>query len=112
MIRTLLMLWLGPIVFFWTWYWLSLNDISLGMHFFSRELHDQMFGIYAMLLGVAPDAVPPMIAKALALDSLVVLGIVAFRRRGPILAVLGAPRTMAGQSSLASLSKDSLSKAP
>lgn len=79
MIRSLLILWLGPNAFFWSWYYLSLNDISFGTLFF----------IYGGFLGLDPAAIPGMVAKALFFDSFIVLGIIALRKRGTILAFAG-----------------------
>lgn len=89
MIRSLLILWLGPNAFFWSWYYLSLNDISFGTLFFSRRLHDEVFAIYGGFLGLDPAAIPGMVAKALFFDSFIVLGIIALRKRGTILAFAG-----------------------
>lgn len=82
--RKLLALWIGPLAFFWGWYFLSLND--LGGVFFSRALHDQVFNMYGTLLGIEPTAIPGMIAEALAVDSLILFAIIAFRRRRRIAA--------------------------
>ncbi len=82
--RKLLALWLGPLAFFWGWYFLSLND--LGGVFFSRALHDQVFNMYGTMLGIEPTAIPGMIAEALVVDSLILGAIVAFRKRRKIAA--------------------------
>ena len=80
--RALLTFWLAPIVFFWTWYALSLHDA--GGFFFSREMHDRVFAMYGAILSVDPAAIPGMVADALVGDSLILLAIVAFRRRRAI----------------------------
>lgn len=77
--RTLLVLWLAPLAIFWSWYFLSLNDVSDLV--FSRALHDHVFAVYGEMLGIDPSTIPPMIAKALVFDSLVLGAIIAFRRR-------------------------------
>ena len=77
--RALFWFWFTPLAVFWSWYYLSLNDA--GAIFFSRELHDHVFGIYGDLLGIDPHSIAPMIAKALVIDSFILGGIVAFRRR-------------------------------
>ncbi|NDV88621.1 hypothetical protein GTW51_18120 [Aurantimonas aggregata] len=82
--RTLLVLWLAPLAIFWSWYFLSLNDVSDLV--FSRALHDHVFGIYGEMLGIDPAEIPPMIAKALVVDSVILGAIIAFRRRRRIAA--------------------------
>lgn len=79
--RTLLILWFVPIVLLGVWYGLSVNDWNLGTRIFSRELHDLVFGLYGKLLGIEPEALPPMVFKAVIFDSLIVLAIVAIRWR-------------------------------
>ncbi|WP_206454066.1 DUF6105 family protein [Aurantimonas marina] len=111
--RKLLALWLGPLAFFWGWYFLSLND--LGGVFFSRALHDQVFGMYGAMLGLDPAAIPGMIAEALVVDSLILGAIVAFRRRRKIAAWWERRRT-SEPAALAGMayarSDESLSSAP
>jgi len=80
--RTFLVLWIGPLVFFWGWYFLSLND--LGGPLFSRETHDRVFMVYGAILGIEPATIPPLVARALAIDSLILGAILAFRRRKKI----------------------------
>lgn len=79
--RVLLFLWFVPIVLLGTWYGLSVNDWHLGTRMFSREMHDLVFGLYGRMLGMQPEALPPLVAKAVVMDSLIVLGIAAFRWR-------------------------------
>ncbi len=79
--RILLILWLGPIVLLTAWYGLSYHDMNFGTVLLSRELHDLMFNLYGKILGVAPEAIPLMVAKAIAFDSLLVVGIIAYRMR-------------------------------
>lgn len=79
--RALLLLWALPLGLFWGWYFLSLNDLSFGYIMFSRQLHDLVFQIYGEILGVDPALIPGMVAKACVFDSLIVLAILAFRRR-------------------------------
>ncbi|MCB8837091.1 DUF6105 family protein [Aurantimonas sp. VKM B-3413] len=80
--RTLLKLWLAPLVVFWSWHFLSLADI--GGVIFSRELHDRVYLIYGTMLGIDPDAIPGMVAKALVFDSAILFAFVALRRRRAI----------------------------
>jgi hypothetical protein len=79
--RAILFLWTIPLVFFWTWFALSANDISFGTIFFSRQLHDLMMEIYGNMLGVEPSSVPMLLAWACILDSGIILAIAAFRWR-------------------------------
>ncbi len=79
--RAFLLFWAVPLGFFWTWYALSYHDLHFGIVFFSRQVHDITFGVYAELLGVEPSAIAPMIAKAILLDTAIVLAVIAFRRR-------------------------------
>ncbi len=82
--RALLIFWGLPIGFFWGWYYLSLNDISFGTLFFSRQMHDLMFTIYGNILNIEPAAVPAVIAKTCIVDTFLLASIVAFRRRKDI----------------------------
>ena len=75
--RALLLLWIAPLVLFWGWYFLSLNDMNFGYVMLSRQLYGEM-------LGIDPALIPGMIAKACVFDSFLVAGIVAFRRRRQI----------------------------
>ncbi|MEL6504673.1 MAG: DUF6105 family protein [Pseudomonadota bacterium] len=79
--RILLTLWLAPIFCLLVWYGLSYNDWNFGTTIFSRQLHDLVFGLYGKILGVDPSVVPIMAAKAIALDSLIVVAIIAYRLR-------------------------------
>ena len=81
--RWLLWMWFAPMAFFWSWFVLASNDF--GYVFFGREVYDQTFGIYASVLGVAPETLPPLVLKACIVDSALVLGIFAFVRRRRIL---------------------------
>ncbi len=108
--RTLLLIWLGPIAFFWGWYFLSLADV--GGFMFSRQMHDQVFQMYGDVLGIDPAIIPGMVARALAFDSLFVVAIILFRKRKPILAWWTARRTEPGTEIVQPRSVESLSSAP
>jgi hypothetical protein len=82
--RYILGLWLAPLVLFWGWFFLSLNDINFGYVMLSRQLHDLVFQLYGQALGVDPAVIPGMVAKACILDSFLLAGIWAFRRRRAI----------------------------
>lgn len=84
MMRTLLTLWALPLVLFWGWYFLSLNDINFGYLILSRQLHDFVFQLYGNMLGMDPKEIPPLIARACMFDSTFVAAIWAFRRRRTI----------------------------
>ena len=79
--RVLLILWFVPIALLGVWYGLSVNDWHFGTRIFSRELHDLVFGLYGRMLGMPPAELKPLVFKAVLLDSLLVLGIAAFRWR-------------------------------
>ncbi|EIM78189.1 hypothetical protein A33O_00330 [Nitratireductor aquibiodomus RA22] len=79
--RYLLIFWALPLGLFWGWYGLSYHDINFGLGFFSREMNDLLFRIYGDILGIDPAIIPGMVARACVLDSFILLGIVAFRRR-------------------------------
>ena len=82
--RTLLALWVAPLVLFWGWYFLSLNDMNFGYVMLSRQLHDMVFQLYGEMLGIDPAIIPGMVAKACIFDSFLVSGIAAFRYRRKI----------------------------
>ncbi|WP_099866161.1 DUF6105 family protein [Pararhizobium haloflavum] len=79
-------LWAGPIAFLGAWYGLSYHDISFGFFMLTRETHDLVFEIYGNILGMEPDAIPPLVARALIVDTLLVIAILVFRRRRVIAA--------------------------
>jgi hypothetical protein len=83
--RYILLFWAAPLGFFWGWYFLSLNDFSMGTHFFSRKLHDLVFTIYGNILGVEPDLIPALVAKACVFDTLLIAAILALRKRQSII---------------------------
>ena len=82
--RFLLWMWFTPLVLFWGWYGLAVNDV--GYVFFSRELHDEVFAVYGGVLGVDPAIIPAWAARACVIDSMIVLSIFALVRRRRILA--------------------------
>ncbi|MCC5777609.1 hypothetical protein H7H48_00985 [Nitratireductor sp. B36] len=79
--RYLLIFWALPLGLFWGWYGLSYHDINFGLSFFSREMNDLLFRIYGNILGIDPTIIPGMVARACLLDSVILLAIIAFRRR-------------------------------
>lgn len=106
-----LIFWAGPIVFLAGWYWLSYYDMSFGIFMLTRQAHDLTFQVYANILGIPAETIPPLVARAVVVDSLVVFAIMAFRRRRKIIAWWTA-RQAPGSSKVALASKDSLSRAP
>ncbi len=76
--------WFVPMGFLWSWYLLSLNDISMGLSFYSRDTHDLVFAIYGHILGMEKETVINLLIKACIVDSFLIMGILAFRRRRQI----------------------------
>lgn len=109
--KWLLIFWAGPILFLGGWYWLSYYDLSFGVFMFTRQVHDLVFQVYGNILGIPPASIPPLVARAIAFDSLLLFSIVGFRRRAAI------KRWWQARQSSKSLdarlaSKESLSSAP
>ena len=112
--RWLIVFWALPLGLFWGWYFLSLNDVHMGYAMFTREAHDQVFDIYSKLLAVvtheymgeavmmAPAEIPGFVARACVIDSALLGGIVAFRRRKAITAWLRERRAVQASPSLPS----------
>lgn len=73
--------WAVPMGLFWGWYFLSLNDMNFGYLVLSRQLHDFFFQLYGDMLGIDPKTIPAMVARDCVLDTFLLLGIWAFRRR-------------------------------
>ena len=48
--------------------------------------HDLVFEIYGNILGLPPESLPPLVARAIAVDSLIVFAIIGFRKRKQIAA--------------------------
>ena len=104
-----LILWAGPIALLGSWYGLSYYDMNFGFFMLTRQTHDLVFEIYGHILGIPPQDLPPMVLRAILVDSLLVFAILAFRRRRRIIAWWQARR----QPSPAALpSDDSRSSAP
>ncbi len=80
-----LILWAGPVALLGAWYGLSYYDMSFGFFMLTRQTHDLVFQIYGNILGIPPEDLPPLVARAIALDSLIVLAILIFRRRNRLL---------------------------
>jgi hypothetical protein len=81
-----LILWAGPVALLGSWYGLSYYDMSFGFFMLTRQTHDLVFQIYGNVLGIPPETIPPLVARAIAFDSLVVFSIIAYRKRKAIAA--------------------------
>ncbi|MCC0033667.1 MAG: hypothetical protein H6887_00210 [Hoeflea sp.] len=79
--KVFLVLWVTPIVLLGSWYGLSYYDINFGYRILSRDLHDLVFTIYGNLLGIPPESIPPLVLKAIVLDTFFVIGFIAIKRR-------------------------------
>jgi hypothetical protein len=85
--------------------------MSFGVFMFTRQMHDLVFQIYGKILGIAPETIPPLVARAIAFDSLLVFAILGFRKRAVILAWWKSRQ--ASRSGKTGLPRaESLSKAP
>lgn len=83
--RWFLLFWGGPILFLGAWYWLSYNDMNFGIFMLTRETHDTVFRVYGEVLGLPPEVIPGLVARAIVVDSLILFAIIAFRRRRQIM---------------------------
>lgn len=109
--KWLLVFWAGPILFLGSWFTLSYYDISFGTFFFSRQMHDLVFQIYGNVLGIPPDEVPPLVLRAIILDTAIVFGLVALRRHRQLRAWWSGRRNGKSQPDEPEIA-ESLSKAP
>lgn len=83
--RYILLFWALPLGLFWGWFGLSFYDVNFGLLFFSRTFHDFAFQLYGNMIGIDPATIPPLVARACVVDSLLIFGILAFRRRHEII---------------------------
>ncbi|MCF3641400.1 DUF6105 family protein [Rhizobium sp. TRM95111] len=109
--KWLLILWALPVTLLAGWYGLSYYDMSFGFFMLTRESHDLVFRIYGHILGIPPETIPPLVARAIVVDSLIVFAIIGWRQRAAIAAWWQARRARA-QSSAGLASEESLSSAP
>jgi hypothetical protein len=109
--KWLLILWAGPVLLLSTWYGLSFYDMSFGFFMLTRQTHDLVFQIYGNILGIPPESLPPLVARAIAFDSLVVFAIIGFRKRKEI-AAWWRRRQISRSPSAALCNEKSLSSAP
>lgn len=110
--KWLLILWGGPVLFLTSWYTLSYNDISFGIFMLSREANDLVFQMYGNVLGIDPETIPPLVARAMILDSFIVFGLLALRKRKAIVAWYRRRRDQSSADAAARASDASLSSAP
>lgn len=82
--RYIFVAWATPLVLFWGWYFLSINDMNFGSVYMSRAFNLAIFDLYGELLGMDPATIPWMMAKGFVFDTLLILAIWAFRRRKQI----------------------------
>lgn len=109
--KWVLFFWALPLVILGSWYTLSYYDINFGYLILSRQMHDLVFQVYGNILGLPPDDIPPLVLKAIIIDTLLLIAIMSFRRRKAILAWWrGRQSSKAPAASLAI--DDSLSSAP
>lgn len=94
--RYIFWFWFVPMGFLWSWFFLSYNDISLGLGFFSRDTHDLVFAIYGHILGLEKDVLVRLLVRACIIDTFLIMGILAFRRRKAIAAWWRARRAGPG----------------
>ncbi|MGB7433647.1 MAG: DUF6105 family protein [Ahrensia sp.] len=82
--RYIFYFWFLPMSLFWAWFGLSYNDINLGTLFFSRDMHELVFAIYGSVLNLDYDTVVKLLIRACIVDTFLIFGIFAFRRRKQI----------------------------
>lgn len=88
--RFVMIAWALPLCAFWGWFLLSFHDVNFGSVYLSRGFHDLLFRLYGEILGIDPARIPWMAAKACVFDTILLLGILAFRRRKQIRSYLAA----------------------
>ncbi|MDI7864397.1 DUF6105 family protein [Rhizobiaceae bacterium n13] len=106
-----LVFWGGPILLLGSWYGLSYYDMSFGIFMLTRQAHDLVFQVYGNVLGIPPETIPPLVLKAIIVDSIVLYAIIAFRRRARIIAWWKRRQGVSSERKSLS-SEDSLSRAP
>lgn len=108
-----LILWACPVILLTGWYGLSYYDMSFGIFMLTRQAHELVFQIYGNVLGIPPETIPPLVMRAIVVDSAVLFAIIGFRRRKKIIAWWKARQEKSAPlSSEARASMDSLSSAP
>lgn len=110
--KWLLIFWAAPVGLLFSWYFLSANDMSFGIFMLTREAHDLVFNLYGSILGIDPALLPPMVLRAIVVDSLFVFALIAFRQRRRIWSWWKARQAKSSGSDAALTSPDNLSSAP
>ena len=107
--RWILIFWATPIAILGTWYGLSYNDINFGYLILSRQMNEFVFQLYGQILGIPPEDIPGLVVRAIILDTVLLFGVLAFRRRRQIVAWWTARHKPATESLVID---ESLSSAP
>lgn len=94
--KLFLILWAGPILLLGSWYGLSMNDMSFGVFMLTREAHDLVFQVYSNVLGIPAEDIPPLVMRAIVVDSAVLFAVMAFRKRKKIRAWWQSRQLLAG----------------
>lgn len=68
--RTIFLLWLFPIVFFWGWHFLSVYDVG-GVFFLTQDFNNHIYGLYGSILQMPADDVPWALAWVFFIDSVI-----------------------------------------
>ncbi|HXV29500.1 MAG TPA: DUF6105 family protein [Sinorhizobium sp.] len=84
--KWLMVFWGGPVLLLTGWYSLSYYDMSFGIFMLTREAHDLVFSVYGHVLGIPPETIPPLVARAMVVDTIVLFSLVALRKRRQIMA--------------------------
>ena len=95
--KWLIIFWALPLGLLFGWYGLSYYDLNFGTLFFSRRMHDTVFMVYGNLLGIEPETIPPLVLKAIIVDTFLLIGIIWLKRRGKT--ITGLIRSMWNRSS-------------
>lgn len=77
--RYLILFWGIPVGFLALWHVMSMNDISFGIYFLSREFNDTYFGIYSQVTGVDVDTIRGSLPRILLIDTVFVFAVVYFK---------------------------------
>lgn len=109
--KWILFLWALPLALLGSWYYLSYYDLNFGYLMLSRPMHDLVFQIYGNVLGIPPADIPPLVLKAVCIDSLILFAIFAFKRRKSIRA-WWTTRQKSSSGNAALAMDDNLSSAP
>lgn len=82
--RYIFYFWFLPMSLFWAWFGFSYYDMTFGTLFFSRDMHELVFAIYGSVLKLDYDTVVKLLVRACIVDTVLIFGIFAFRRRAQI----------------------------